>query len=85
MSNRQAWWENEKSDPWALTTNWVDNYIEPVNEFEDCVNDKLRWKQLFLQYRSFYENYKLKIKNNDSYFFTMLFGIRDPLDGICQI
>jgi predicted esterase len=44
MSNRQAWWENEKSDPWALTTNWVDNYIEPVNEFEDCVNDKLRWK-----------------------------------------
>ena len=63
MSNRQPWWENEKSDPWALTTNWVDNYTEPVNQFEDCVNDKLRWKCGYSYNIKLPENYKKNKKH----------------------
>ena len=63
MSNRQAWWENEKSDPWALTTNWVDNYTEPVNQFKDCVNDKLRWKCGYSYNIKLPENYKKNKKH----------------------
>ena len=63
MSNRQPWWENEKSDPWALTTNWVDNYTEPVNQFKDCVNDKLRWKCGYSYNIKLPENYKKNKKH----------------------
>lgn len=39
-----AWWIKDKSDPWSPTSDWVNNYIEPNNEFKSCTNDKLRWK-----------------------------------------
>ena len=35
LSERPAWWKNEKSDPWSPTTNWVDNYIEPSQDFSE--------------------------------------------------
>jgi len=38
------WWNDKDSDPWALTTDWNDNYITPAHNFKDCVNDELRWK-----------------------------------------
>jgi len=41
--NRKSWWLNDKSDPWSLTTDWVNNYEEPNHKFNECVNDKLRW------------------------------------------
>ena len=42
--NIEDWWTKENSDPWALTTNWIDNYKAPKHNFKDCVNDELRWK-----------------------------------------
>ena len=41
--DRKPWWTNQKSDPWIDGTDWTDNYIEPNHNFEDCVNDSLRW------------------------------------------
>ena len=41
--DRKPWWTNQKSDPWIEGTDWTDNYIEPNHNFEDCVNDSLRW------------------------------------------
>jgi len=41
--DRKPWWTNQKSDPWIDGTDWIDNYIEPNHNFEDCVNDSLRW------------------------------------------
>lgn len=40
----ENWWTKENSDPWALTTNWVNHYKPPKYNFKDCVNDELRWK-----------------------------------------
>ena len=42
-NNRNSWWLNDKSDPWSLTTDWVNNFEEPNHNFKGCVNDELRW------------------------------------------
>jgi predicted peptidase len=58
LSERPAWWKNEKSDPWSPTTNWVDNYIEPSQDFLDCNNDELRWKCGYSYNLKLPENFK---------------------------
>ena len=42
-NKRKSWWLKDKSDPWSLTTDWVNNYEEPNHSFKECVDDKLRW------------------------------------------
>lgn len=41
--NRKSWWLNDKSDPWSLTIDWVNNFEEPNLKFKECVNDEMRW------------------------------------------
>ena len=39
-----SWWMQEGNDPWSNDSYWGTNYVPPEHDFDECVNDMLRWK-----------------------------------------
>ena len=42
--NISPWWSNNRSDPWSNFPFWGENYVSPNHNFDECVNDELRWR-----------------------------------------
>ena len=39
----EDWWLDDGNDPWSDYPYWGDDYVFPNHQFDDCVNDCLRW------------------------------------------
>ena len=37
------WWMEPQNDPWSNYSHWGEDYVVPEHNFDECVNDELRW------------------------------------------
>ena len=57
------WWMQNGNDPWSEYPYWGSNYVPPTHQFDECVDDGLRWKCGYSYVVKIPTNYN----SNDSY------------------
>ena len=60
----EPWWMKKGLDPWSDSPfwGWKGKYKQPIHEFKECVDDRLRWMCGYSFVVDIPENYKENIK-----------------------